>query len=120
MPGGRPKAFKSVEEIEEKVKKYKEYLKNEEKPPTMAGLAYYLEINRQTLYNYSKKNEYFYAIKKYRDWVIMNLEELCITKGNGGTVFIAKNYGYTDKQEIEHSGDMITNINIVPASKKEE
>ena len=120
MPGGRPKIFKNVADIEEKIKRYEYYLKTEDKPPTFAGLAYYLGIDRQTLYNYAKKDEYFDTIKRYRDWVVMNLEELCIIKGNGGTIFIAKNYGYTDKQEVEHSGDMVTNINIVQASKKEE
>jgi len=103
---GRPKAFNSPQEIDDKVKLYKEYLKEEGKPPTMAGLAYFLEVDRKTLFNYSKDDLFFPTIKRYRDWVLMEIEEMCIDKGNGGTVFIAKNYGYTDKQEFEHSGNI--------------
>ena len=111
MEVGRPKIFKDVEEVENYIEEYKEYLKENDKPPTMAGLAYYLHIDRKTLYNYSKDQEFFPTIKRYRDWVLMNIEETCIDKGNGGTVFIAKNYGYTDKQEVEHTGQQITIVN---------
>ena len=104
-PNGKPPYFKSVEDIELKIKSYKDYLETNSKPPTIAGLAYFLGIDRQTLYNYEKKDEYFGTIKKYRDWVMMNLEEIGVEKGNGGVVFLMKNYGYTDKQEVavEHS-----------------
>lgn len=105
--GGRPKIFKDEQEIHDKVTKYKEYLLEHNKPATMAGLAYFLDIDRHTLYNYSKEETFFHAIKKYRDWITMGIEELCIDKGNGGTVFLAKNYGYTDKQEIEMSGQLV-------------
>lgn len=100
MPGGRPKKFKSVEDIDERVKDYKKYIKDENSVPTMAGLAYYLEIDRQTLYNYAKNEEFFDTIKKYRDWVLMKIEENCAIRGHGGSIFLAKNYGYTDRQEV--------------------
>ena len=108
-PVGRPKLFNSPSEIDDKVALYKEYLADKNKPPTMAGLAYFLGVDRKTLFNYSKDEFFFPTIKRYRDWVMMELEEMCIDRGNGGTVFIAKNYGYTDKQEIEHSGEMTVN-----------
>ena len=112
MPGGRPRAFKSVEDLEQKFETYKDYLKTNDKPPTIAGLAYYLGCDRQTIYNYEAKDEFFCTIKRFREWVMMNIEENCIIRGNGGTVFIAKNYGYTDKQEIEHSGEQTFKIDI--------
>jgi len=100
---GRPKIFKSVKEIDDKVDKYKAYLKDNAEPPTMAGLAYFLEVDRKTLYNYSKDEDFFPTIKKYRDWVTMKLEEMSIKLTGGGTIFLLKNYGYTDKQEIENT-----------------
>ena len=102
---GRPRLFTSVEDIEKKIEIYKDYLKANEKPPTIAGLAYFLGVDRVTLFNYSKKDKYFNTIKKYRDWVMMNLEEVGIDKGNGGIIFLMKNYGYTDRQEVtvEHT-----------------
>jgi hypothetical protein len=112
-PGGRPRLFNSAEEIESKINQYKQYLKNSKKPPTMAGLAYYLGMDRISLYNYSKKDEYFNTIKKYRDWVAMNWEEYSIDKGHGGIVFMLKNYGYTDKV----TNEVITNAEPDPITK---
>lgn len=109
-PGGRPRAFNSVEEIERKIEKYKEYLRKEDKPPTMAGLAYFLGVDRQTLYNYKKEQEFFGTIKKYRDWILLNIEEQCITKGHGGSIFLAKNYGYTDKQEVHNYNEEVPTV----------
>lgn len=117
MPGGRPKIFKNVGELEEKIQAYREYLLKEDKPPTIAGLAYYTGIDRKTLYNYKKDDQYFYTIKKFTNWIIMNFEEIAIKNPSGGIVFLLKNYGYTDKQEVEHSGELTT-INVIPASKK--
>lgn len=102
-PGGRPRVFTSVEEIEMKVAKYKQYLSENDKPATMAGLAWYLGIDRKTLYNYSKDQEYFPTIKKYRDWIMFEIEENVLIKGHGGSIFLAKNYGYTDRQEVDVS-----------------
>ena len=115
MAGGRPKIFKSVEDIEKRLGEYKQYLKEEDKPPTIAGLAYYLRVDRQTIYNYAKDDEFFDTIKRYRDWVLMTIEETCIDKGNGGTVFIAKNYGYTDKQEVDlsHTGHISVTTSMI-------
>lgn len=108
--GGRPPLFKNKEELQEKLDAYKQYLLETGKPPTIAGLAYYTGIDRGTIYNYSEKDEFFNIIKEFRNFVIMNYEELAIEKGNGGIVFLLKNYGYTDKQEVEHSGGMAIDV----------
>jgi hypothetical protein len=104
--GGRPKAFESVAELEEKIEAYKTYLKDNDKPPTIAGLAYYTGIDRQTLYNYKAKDEFFGTIKGFVDWIIMTYEEEAITKGKAGIIFLMKNYGYTDKTELNVSGNI--------------
>ncbi len=107
---GRPPLFKNKEELELKLDEYKQYLVESGKPPTIAGLAYYTGIDRQTIYNYSEKDEFFGTIKEFRSFVMMNYEELAIDKGNGGIVFLLKNYGYTDKQEVEHSGGVSIDV----------
>ena len=110
---GQPPKFETVEDLEECIENYKEYLKENHKPPTIAGLAYFTGIERQTIYNYKKKDEFFDTIKQFRDWIIMNYEEYSITNSSvAGVIFLLKNYGYTDKQEIEHSGKM-THVTIV-------
>ena len=101
--GGAPPKFKTVEELEECIKKYEEYLKNEDKPPTMAGLAYYTGVDRQTLYNYKNKDEYFGTIKGFVDRILMTYEERSLTDSTAGLIFLLKNYGYSDKQEIDHT-----------------
>lgn len=101
---GRPRAFKSVEEVEEKINAYFNYCEEKEKPYTMSGLAYYLEVSRQTLVNYSNEDEYFDTIKKARDRVQMQLEENALSnKANPTfTIFNLKNnFDWKDKMEVE-------------------
>lgn len=66
----------------------------------MAGLAVSLGIDRQTLYNYKNTDEFFDTIKKARDVIEQAWEEHAFLKGNAGSIFVMKNYGYTDKQEV--------------------
>ena len=98
------------EQLKQKIEEYKDYLKETGKPPTIAGLAYFTGINRQTLYNYQKKDEYFDIIKKMVDWIMCEYEEQAYTKGNAGVIFLMKNYGYTDRQDTTISGSMDINI----------
>jgi len=105
---GRPPKFKSVEELEEKIEEYKQYLLEKDKPATIAGLAYYTGIDRQTLYNYQKKDEFFGTIKEFVDWVKMTMEETAIDNSSSGVIFLMKNYGYTDKVEQEITEHKIT------------
>lgn len=106
---GRPKAFKSVKEVEEKINAYFNYCEEKEKPYTMSGLAYYLGIDRKTLLNYSKNEEYFHTIKKARDKVQMQLEENALSnKANPTfTIFNLKNnFDWKDNNEVK------TNVEI--------
>ena len=118
MPAGRPKLFKNKEALQEKIDIYKQYLEDSDKPPTIAGLAYYTGIDRQTLYNYKKDAEFFDTIKRFVDWVIMTYEETAITNSSGGVIFLLKNYGYTDRQDIDLNANVNTIVKIIPASKK--
>ena len=109
---GRPKIFNDVKEVEEKINAYFNYCEEKEKPYTMSGLAYYLGIDRKTLLNYSKNEEYFHTIKKARDKVQMQLEENALSnKANPTfTIFNLKN-NFDWKDKIEHSSSEVENIN---------
>ena len=100
-PGGRPLIFKTKEELDEKIQAYFDKCEEQGKPLTYAGLAFGLGIDRQTLYNYAKRDKYFDSIKKARDRVTAYIEEWAMEKGNAGTIFLMKNYGYTDRQEVD-------------------
>jgi hypothetical protein len=118
---GRPLAFKSVEDIKNKINEYFDYCDNRlvhgydnknnqefayisPEPYTMSGLAYYLGIDRKTLYNYSEKDEFFPTIKKARDRVEMDIERRMNDKNafTPGLIFNAKNnFGWVDKNETD-------------------
>lgn len=99
-PEGRPPLWKTVSELEAKIEQYKAYLSDSGKPPTIAGLAYHLGVDRQTIYNYKAKDEFFGTIKRFVDWILMNHEEYALMNPSSGIIFLMKNYGYTDKQEM--------------------
>jgi len=83
------------------------------KVPTIAGLAYAIGVDRQTVYNYEKNQEYFDIIKRARDYILAEIESAAINDdvNNGPVIFVMKNYGYSDKQEIEHSGGIEQRLN---------
>ena len=104
-PGGRPLKFETPEELENAVNQYFAECEVKEKPKTMSGLALALEIDRKTLVNYSNKDEYFHTIKKARQIVEQQNEEMLVSgKGNAtGIIFNMKNnFGWVDKTEQEN------------------
>lgn len=98
---GRPVLWETPEALQESVEQYFLYCKENERPPTIAGLAYYLDVDRQTIYNYAKKDDFFDIIKKARNRIMMYLEENAVMGAGAGTIFVMKQYGYTDKQEVD-------------------
>lgn len=120
MPGGRPLIFKSVEELQEKIDEYFDWCDNRTKsiyikelgdnmevsapaPYTMSGLARRLGIDRDTLLNYSKKEEFFGTIKAARERVQEDVEtRLMETSNQSGAIFNLKNnFGWKDKTEVD-------------------
>ena len=105
---GRPLKFKTVKELQGKTDKYFEGCKKEKRPLTITGLALALATNRQTLLNYEERDEFFDTIKKAKLMCENFAEEFLFTgKQVAGTIFNLKNnYGWKDKQDIGHSGEM--------------
>ena len=116
---GRPALFKSEEDILKAWEEYKKYVAKHEKPVTWSGMAYYLGIDRKTLYNYRKDEAFFPAVKRIQSWIEMIVEEQCVLAGSGA-IFLAKNYGYTDKQEVqtETTKPMAVNISFKSADEQ--
>lgn len=110
---GRPMLWKDPEQLQSLIEEYYKECKEREVPITMAGLAVALYCDRGTLINYSRKDQFFSVIKRARELVNAKLEEhLMSGKPPIGAIFLGKNnFGYVDKQEVEHSGEMsITGI----------
>jgi len=92
--------FKTREELQSAIDDYFNTMDGEKRPYSIAGLAYFLNVNRQTIYNYEYRQEFSDIIIRARERCIMYMEEKLMLKGTAGQIFLAKNYGYTDRQDI--------------------
>lgn len=118
--GGRPLKYKTVEELESAIEEYFDWCDNRTTsvyikeagdnvpisnpaPYTMSGLAYALDMSRQALLDYSKKDEFLDAIKRARARVEQDVEtRLMDGKAPAGAIFNLKNnFGWKDKNESE-------------------
>ena len=109
----RPKLYTSVEDMQKIIDEYFIICDEKEKPYTMSGLAYALDMDRKSLLNYSKDEQFFPTIKKAREKVEQQLEENALMgKANATfTIFNLKNnYGWKDKTEVEVRKDPIEDL----------
>ena len=104
--GSQEKHYKQVETINNLGEQVieKQYFKK----PTVTGLANYLGVHRSTLNNYEGLDKrYFDTIKAAKGILEEYLETNLYEKNVVGTLFNLKNnFGWKDKQEIEHSGEL--------------
>lgn len=103
----RPRTYNSVDELEAVANAYMEENKGK---PTITGLALALGFeSRQSFYDYEKDSEFSYTIKRLRLSVESEYEKRLFENACTGAIFALKNFGWTDKTEVEHSGDMSIN-----------
>ena len=110
--GGQPPKFKDAEELEEAISSYFEKLIDIDpetgaetlKPSTVTGLALYLGFcSRQSLFDYGKKPEYSYIIRRARTCIENHYEQSLNGKSATGAIFALKNMGWADRTEITHN-----------------
>ncbi len=108
MPRGRPKKYTEVEKMQQKIEKYFKECEQRHEPYTITGLCIALDICRDTLSEYVKQEEFSDTIKKAKLKVENYLEKHLITDSStSGIIFNLKNnFGWSDKQQIEHSGNV--------------
>jgi hypothetical protein len=104
---GQPAKFRTVKDFKKKIDEY--FLVSSLK--SMTGLALYLGFqDRQSMHDYEKKGEFSFAVKNARARIEQYYEELLPTARNpSGSIFALKNFGWSDRQELEHSGTL-TNV----------
>jgi hypothetical protein len=129
--GGQPLKFPTVESLQDAVNKYfavggdswdmsgdtERFL------PTMSGLALALDVDRKTLLNYSNKEEYFPTIRKARAIIENNLEKNLYGNSVTGLIFNLKNnFGWNDKQELDHTsnGKTLNNWSVNPVTTNKD
>ena len=118
---GRPKLYTSVDEVASIIEEYFLYCDNRIQhiysakadgvievinpaPYTMSGLALALDMDRKSLLNYSKQEDFFPTIKKAREKVEADIEERMNDKQTftPGLIFNAKNnFGWVDAQRVD-------------------
>ena len=111
---GRPLKFKTVEELEEQIEKYYIRCQEKERPLTMSGLACWLGMSRQSLSNYSNREQFFDTINVARSMVEADMEERGLMGESNATMSIfslKNNFGWVDKQEVTATNNN-TNKNI--------
>ena len=132
---GRPPKFNNVEDLQVKIDEYFAscwtqkidssgnplFLRNrrglktntpinvQTQPYTITGLAVFLGIESDTLLNYQAKDEFFGTIKRAKQRCEAYAEaQLFIGRNVAGAIFNLKNnYGWKDKIETEHSGNLV-------------
>lgn len=127
--GGRPLKYKTKEEMQERIDEYFEScykpvrvlvkdtnkymtLKDEEgnivkeqyRPFTVTGLADALDMSRQSLLNYSEKDEFFDTIMRAKRKCELYAEERLFDKdgANGAKFSLANNFeSWKDKKDVD-------------------
>lgn len=115
---GRPSVFNSPDEMKIKIDEYFTDCPDKRKVVTKEGIVVMPSItitglclflgfeSRQSFYDYEKKPEFSYIIKKARLCVERYYEQGLQLSTPTGSIFALKNMGWFDKSEIDH------NVNI--------
>jgi len=101
---GRPKKYTDVEVMKTKIEEYFADADKREVVYTVEGLAYWLDMDRDSILNYEKDEAFFGTIKKAKARILASLQEMAATGGYNPTMAIfnlKNNYGYKDKSEID-------------------
>jgi hypothetical protein len=111
-PGGRPLKFKNEKELQRKIDAWLKSCKKEKRPLTITGLALALGTGRNVLIDYENREEFSNTIKRAKLLCENYAEEsLFLGKNVAGAIFNLKNnYGWKEKQEIEHQGGVFINL----------
>ena len=117
--GGRPRIFKTPEEFDNKLEEY--ILVGDDgqgEDHTLTGMCLYMGFcDKQSLYDYEKYDGFSCSVKKARMFIESTYEKH-LKNGNAGVIFALKNFGWTDKQQIELEGNLTTKVVRLPQKKK--
>jgi hypothetical protein len=101
---GRPRKWTSNKLLAEAIDEY--FASNPIETWTITGLALSIGSTRHTLIDYENRREFAHTVKTAKQ-MIEHSYELSLRKyGRAGDIFALKNFGWSDKQEVEHSGEV--------------
>ena len=106
--GGRPPIYDNPEDLQTKIDEYKNDCMINEEIPTLTGMILFIGFNsKDTFYEYGKKEGFSDSIKKARLWIESLYEKDLRKTGNTGSIFALKNFGWSDKLEIDNNHSTI-------------
>lgn len=98
MPGGAPPKFETPELLEKAIEGYFAWAEEKGKPPAIVRMALHLGfISRQSIYDYAKRGEFSYVIKKAISMIEAFHEENVHEKNNTGSLFWLKCHTWDDQ-----------------------
>lgn len=101
---GRPEKFLNPKELERRGMGYIDDCRTSKIPITITGLCLWLGTTRDTLMEYQRKQEFSDTIKRLKLYA-ENYAEEYLYNPNGravvGAIFALKNFGWSDKLQIE-------------------
>lgn len=105
MPAGRPVLYSTAEEMQTIIDAYFADCEAREKPYTISGLAYVLDMSTESLRRYGEKDEFCATVKRAKLKVERYLEERLDAAACTGAIFNLKNnFGWKDQQEHSLTG----------------
>lgn len=104
MDTGRPVKFKTAKEMQEVIDAYFSECLADEKPPTVSGLAFALDMATETLRAYGEKDGFSATVKRAKQRVEIALEQRLDAASPVGAIFNLKNnFGWKDKTEVDNT-----------------
>jgi len=125
-PVGRPKLFKSKDEIEGRIKEYFFNCDEKDTPYTVSGLSYSLGMSRQTLLEYENNYEEFLdTVKDAKRKIEASIEERCMsnkTNATFGIFNLTNNFSWSNvmHNKTEVKGGLPVVINVAKTTKKQD
>lgn len=99
---GRPSKYNTEKELQKAIDNYWSTL--DDSKPTITGLALSLGFeSRQSFYKYELDGEFCYTIKRARLQIECIYEQNLHSNNATNSIFALKNFGWTDKSEIDHN-----------------
>lgn len=104
---GRPRRIESPEEFNRLVDEYVQSCLDSEAPVTWTGMALALGFyGRAELDNYATYEGFSQPVKRAKTLVECAYEHRLHGQNAAGAIFALKNMGWSDKQEMEHTGSI--------------
>lgn len=101
---GRPRLYQSPEDFDAKVNEYYQHCMAKDEPITWTGLALFLGFSsRQSIDEYANYDGFSDSVKRAKLLVEWAYEKRACGNNATGPIFILKNLGWSDKQQVDHS-----------------